>query len=121
MQFYPILIHEPDEYTAPTLTKGGTMTLKEALESGKRFKRQGSPSWIAQEMIQYWEAEDIMATDYELEPEMVKKTVYIALYKGADNKIFNTSSAYASKEELEQIVDLEKAYTIVETEIEVEE
>lgn len=51
------------------------MTLQEALNSGKPFKRLGGGFFISNEGELEWTTEDVLATDWLLKPDAVSKTI----------------------------------------------
>ena len=98
------------------------MTLQEAIESGRRFKRTRMIFWrIANDNAKEFTAEDLFATDYELEPlPKKKKTVWIAVNPEVkSNRAHTTSSAFELKDAAVTLYG--HGWPVYELEIEVEE
>jgi hypothetical protein len=57
------------------------MTLKEAIESGKRFRRNGMNTWYSNGFPLAYSVEDILTDDWEIEqPAQKKVTMWQAVY-----------------------------------------
>lgn len=50
------------------------MTIQEAIQSGKPFKRKGSNNWMEVVNCSYFQSKiaDLLATDWEVKPELCK-------------------------------------------------
>ena len=102
------------------------MTLKEAIESGRLFKRKAiterDVSWRgAFTSLSCFTCDDLIATYYELEPlPKKKKTVWIAVNPEVkSNRAHTTSSAFELKDAAVTLYG--HGWPVYELEIEVEE
>lgn len=94
------------------------MNIIEAIKSGKRFKRKSEIAWMSGDQLYNYVKADIIAEDWEVEPEPVTVTEYqfYSAYARALNKAM-TSFGGISAPSQEALADIDRIWKEVAEEL----